>query len=79
MFVSAKSVYALLKTTFEREDKPASRDLLEQFVKEPDHYRQEIIALVAARAASSPNDLGRKLVALTNRWREDKRPLPPAS
>ena len=77
-FVSAKSVYALLKTTIEREDKPTSRELLEQFVKEPDRYRADIVALVATKAASAPNDLGRKLVALTNRWREDKRPVPPA-
>ena len=77
-FVSAKSVYALLKTTFEREDKPTSQELLEQFVKEPDRYQAEMIELVATKASSSPNDLGRKLVALTNRWREDKRPLPPA-
>jgi hypothetical protein len=77
-FVSAKSVYALLKTTFEREDKPTSQQLLEQFVKEPDRYQAEMIELVATKASSSPNGLGRKLVALTNRWRAVKRPVPPA-
>jgi hypothetical protein len=78
VFVSAKSVYALLKATFQRDDRPTAQELLEQFVKEPDRYRAEMIELVAQRASSSPNDLGRKLIALTNRWREDKRPGPPA-
>ena len=78
-FVTAKSVYALLKTTFERDDRPTGQQLLEQFVKEPDRYQAEIVELVANKASSSPDDLGRKLVALTNRWREDKRPLPPTS
>jgi hypothetical protein len=78
-FVTAKSVYALFKTTFERDEKPSSKQLLEQFVKEPARYQAKLEALVAQKATASPGDLGRKLVALTNRWREDKRPLPPAS
>ena len=78
-FVTAKSVYALFKTTFEREQTTKGQQLLEQFVKEPGQYQVEMADLVAEKAARSPGDFGRKLVALTNRWREEKRPLPPAS
>ena len=78
-FVGAKSVYALLKTTFEREQDSKSRDILELFVKEPDKYKKQMLALLATKAENSPHEFGRKLVALTNRWRTDKRPLPPAT
>ena len=77
-FVTAKSVYALLKATFERAQDAEGQRTLEQFVKEPDQHQQAIIQIIADRAERSPGDFGRKLVALTNRWREDKRPLPPA-
>jgi hypothetical protein len=78
-FVTAKSVYALFRTTFERDERLSNQQLLEQFVKEPNQYRAEMETLVAQKASRSPGDFGRKLIALTNRWREEKRPLPPAS
>lgn len=74
-FVNAKSVYAILKTSFERSEHDHGRQLLEDFVKEPATYRDEIVTLVAQQAKATPNDLGRKLVAISNRWREDKRSL----
>lgn len=77
-FVRAKSVYALLKTHFERNGSDEGEQLLEQFVKEPDTHQRQMVDLIATKAAHTPQDLGRKLVALTNRWREEKRPLPPA-
>jgi hypothetical protein len=76
-FVTAKSVYALFKTTFERDQTNKGRQLLEEFVKEPGQYQAEMVTLVAEKASHSPDGFGRKLVALTNRWRETKRPLPP--
>jgi len=76
--VTAKSVYALLKASFERDQTDKGQQLLELFVKEPDAHRTEITELIAKKASHSPADFGRKLIALTNRWREDKRPLPPA-
>jgi hypothetical protein len=76
--VVAKSVYALLKASFERDQTPRGQQLLDLFVKEPDTYRAEITWLIAEKASRSPADFGRKLIALTNRWREDKRPLPQA-
>jgi hypothetical protein len=69
-FVNAKSVYAVLKTSFERHGHDQGRDLLEEFVKEPDTYRDQIIDLVAVEAGAAPDDLGRKLVAITNRLRK---------
>lgn len=78
-FVTAKSVYALLKTTFERDETLSNRQLLEQYIKEPGQYQAQMEALVSQKASASPGDFGRKLIALTNRWREEKRPLPPAS
>ncbi len=76
-FITAKSVYALFKTSFERDPSQNGRQLLQQFVKEPDPHRAAMIQLIAEKASCEPADFGRKLVALTNRWREDKRPLPP--
>jgi hypothetical protein len=77
-FVAAKSVYALLKSSFERDGGTENQQLLDQFVLEPDRHRTEITRLVAQKASYS-DDFGRKLVALTNRWRNNKRPLPPAT
>jgi hypothetical protein len=68
-FVNAKSVYAVLKTTFERNGHDRGRQLLEEFVKKPDAYRDEIVSLVSLEASTAPDDLGRKLVAITNRLR----------
>jgi len=76
-FVRAKSVYALLKATFERDGTGRMQIMLENFVKEPEVYRDEMIFLVSTRAEAFSGGFGRKLVALTNRWREEKRPLPP--
>ncbi len=76
--VAAKSVYSLLKASFERDQAQKGRQLLDLFVKEPDAYRTELTELIAEKASHSPTDFGRKLVALTNRWREDKHPRPPA-
>ena len=76
-FVRAKSVYALLKATFERDGTGRMQIMLENFVREPEVYRDEMIFLVSARAQAFSGGFGRKLVALTNRWREEKRPLPP--
>ena len=76
--VAAKSVYALLKTSFERDQAQKGQQLLDLFVKEPGTYRTRMTELIAEKASHSPADFGRKLIALTNRWREDKRPLPPA-
>ena len=78
-FVAAKSVYALLKSSFERDGGAETRQLLDQFVMEPDRHRTAITRLVAQKASYSPGDFGRKLIALTNRWRNNKRPLPPAT
>lgn len=75
-FVNAKSVYAVLKTTFEREESDSGRQLLEQFIGEPDRHRNRLVRLVAQKAGATPKDLGHKLIAITNRWREHKRPLP---
>lgn len=69
-FVNAKSVYAVLKTSFERSDHGQGRQLLEEFVKEPGTYRDQMISLVAQEAGAAPDDLGRKLVAITNRLRK---------
>jgi hypothetical protein len=76
--VIAKSVYALLKASFERDQAQKGQQLLDLFVKEPDAYRTELTELIAEKASRSPADFGRKLIALTNRWREYKRPLPSA-
>ena len=78
-FVTAKSVYALLKTTFERDGGAEHQQLLDQFVLKPDRHRTAITRLVAEKASYSPGDFGHKLIALTNRWRNNKRPLPPAT
>jgi hypothetical protein len=75
-FVTAKSVYALLKATFERDGTGQMQIMLDNFCQEPEAFREEIIELVAARAAAYSGGFGRNLVALTNRWREEKRPLP---
>ncbi len=75
--IKAKSVYALLAASFARDQERDSRELLAQFVRDPAQHGPAITRLVAERAGCSPNDFGRKLVALTNQWREDKRPLPP--
>jgi hypothetical protein len=69
-FVNAKSVYAVLKTSFERNGHDQGRQLLEDFVKEPDSYRDKLVVLVAQEAGAAPDDLGRKLVAITNRLRK---------
>ncbi len=74
-FVNAKSVYAVLKTSFERNDDDHARQLLEDFVKTPAAYRDQIVALVLNQAAAAPHGLGRKLIAISNRWRVNKRPL----
>ena len=76
-FVRAKSVYALLKATFERDGTGRMQIMLDNFCREPEPFRGEIIELVAARAAAYSGGFGRKLVALTNGWREEKRHLPP--
>jgi hypothetical protein len=69
-FVNAKSVYAVLKTTFERNEHDRGRQLLEDFVKEPDIHRDEIVSLIAQEAGAAPDDLGRKLTAITKRLRK---------
>jgi hypothetical protein len=71
-FVNAKSVYAVLKTSFERNGHDKGRALLEDFVKEPDIYRDQMIALVAQKASAAPDDLGHKLTAITNRLRNSR-------
>jgi hypothetical protein len=84
--IKAKSVYALLAlsrhdsvrmASFARDQERDSRELLAQFVRDPAQHGPAITRLVAERAGCSPTDLSRKLVALTNQWREDKRLLPP--
>ncbi len=75
--VKARSVYALLMTSFERDDGNDGQQVLARFIQEPERYRTEIRQLVVEKAARSPDLFGRKLIALTNRWRENKRPLPP--
>lgn len=75
-FVNAKSVYAVLKTSFERDQDGKGKELLEAFVQDSRAYRVQLIELVTQRAIAAPADLGYKLVAITNRWREHKRPLP---
>jgi len=74
-FVNAKSVYAVLKADFERDINDKGRALLEAFIREPARYRDQLIALVSARAAAAPDDFGRKLVTITNRLYQDS-PLP---
>ncbi len=66
-FVNAKSVYAVLKTTFERDTDDRGRTLLEAFIREPGRYQAQLLALVSGRAAAAPDDLGRKLIAITSR------------
>ncbi len=75
-FVNAKSVYAILKTSFERDESDQGRQTLEQFIREPARHHDALVTLVAQRAAQSPQDLGHKLVAISNRWRSDRRALP---
>ena len=69
-FVNAKSVYALLKATFERNGHSRGHQLLEAFLREPDTYRDEIVRLISNEANSAPDALGRKLAAITDRLRE---------
>jgi len=71
-FVNAKSVYAVLKTTFERNGHDQGRRLLEDFVKAPDTHHNDLVSLVAREADAAPDDLGRKLVAITNRLRKSE-------
>lgn len=69
-FINAKSVYAVLKATFEHDATDQGRTLLEAFIREPNRYRDQLIALVVSRAVATPDDFGRKLMAITNRLYE---------
>jgi hypothetical protein len=72
VFVNAKSVYAILKTTFERQGHKQGEQLLEDYIREPARYRDQIVALVAQEANAAPESLGHKLVAVANRWRKER-------
>lgn len=71
-FVNAKSVYAVLKTSFERDPDDRSRSLLEAFINEPGRYHAQLLALISSRAVAAPDDLGRKLIAITSRLRDQQ-------
>jgi hypothetical protein len=68
-FVNAKSVYAVLKTSFERNGHEQGRQLLEDFVSAPEAHRCALISLAACEAGKAPDELGHKLIAITNRLR----------
>jgi hypothetical protein len=77
-FVSAKSIYALLKASVERDQGNDRKQVLDSFVQDPGKHREQIIVVIAQEAINSSDGFGHKLIALTNRWRKDKRSLPTA-